>query len=301
MTATRSPHRWVVDFALLAALWGISFLFMRLATLEFGPVPTAALRVAVATAILLPLVAWNGHLPVLRRHWRPVLAVGLVNSALPFACFAFALLHITTGLSSILNATVPLFGAVVAWAWLGERPGVSRTLGLALGFGGVAALTLTRQTGALAGSTGSPMQVLAIGACLFAAFSYAIAANFTRRHLAGLPTQVTAAGSLLGATLALAVPALLTLPTAMPGPLAWMAILASGALSTALAYLLYFRLIETAGPSRTLAVTFAIPVFALAFGALFLGEAITGIMIACGAVVLLGTALSTGLLRLPRS
>ena len=109
---------WITDFVLLAAIWGSSFLFMRMATVEFGPLPTAGLRVAIAAASLLPLLWLRGLAPVLRQHWRPAFLVGLLNSAIPFACFAFALLAITTGLSAILNATVPLFGAVVAWLWL---------------------------------------------------------------------------------------------------------------------------------------------------------------------------------------
>ena len=134
------PRRWIVDFLLLAAIWGSSFLFMRMAAVEFGPVPTAAVRVAIAAAFLLPLLWLRGLAPQLRQHWKAVLVIGLLNSAIPFACFAFALLSITTGLSAILNATVPLFGALVAWLWLNDRLAGSRVLGLVIGFGGIALL-----------------------------------------------------------------------------------------------------------------------------------------------------------------
>ena len=110
----RTTRSWVVDFILLAAIWGASFLFTRIGTVEFGPVPTAAVRVGIATAFLWPLLLLRGLGPQLRRHWKPVFAIGLINSGIPFALFSFALLSITTGLSALLNATVPLFGALIA-------------------------------------------------------------------------------------------------------------------------------------------------------------------------------------------
>ena len=129
----RSKARgWIVDFILLAAIWGSSFLFMRLGAVEFGAVPTAAVRVAIASAFLLPFLVWRGQMPVLRQHWKKIFAIGVLNSGIPFLCFAFALLAITTGLSAILNATVPLFGALVAWWWLRDKPTASRLLGLAI-------------------------------------------------------------------------------------------------------------------------------------------------------------------------
>ena len=109
----RTTRSWVVDFVLLAAIWGSSFLFMRIGAVEFGPLPIAAVRVAIATAFLLPLLLSRGQGPQLRRHWKPVFAIGVVNAGIPFALFAFALLSITTGLSAVLNATAPLFGAVM--------------------------------------------------------------------------------------------------------------------------------------------------------------------------------------------
>ena len=121
--AAQPAPAWMGEFFLLSSLWGASFLFMRLGAAEFGPFPTAGLRVALATVFLWPILVHQGQWPALRKHWRPVLLGGLINSAIPFALYAWAVLHITTGLASILNATVPLFGAVVAWLWLGERIG----------------------------------------------------------------------------------------------------------------------------------------------------------------------------------
>ena len=259
---------WLADFLLLAAIWGSSFLFMRLAAVELGALPTAAIRVAIASLFLLPLMLAKGHWGALRQHWKPVLFVGVLNSGVPFALYSFAVMHITTGFSSILNATVPLFGAVVAWVWLGDKPSLSRTVGLGIGFGGVVLL---------AGGQ----------------------ASFTKKHIPSLPPLVTATGSQIGATLALALPALWFRPDHWPSASAWGSLIVVGVLCTGVAYILYFKLIENSGPARALTVTFLVPVFAIAYGVLFLGESVTAWMLLCGAVILLGTSLSSGLVKLP--
>ena len=295
--AAPAGRAWLVDFVLLGALWGASFLFMRIATVEFGAIPTAAMRTVIATAALLPLLWLRGLAPPLRRHWKVACTLGIVNSAIPFACFAFALLSITTGLSAILNATVPLFGALVAWVWLQDRPSGSRLVGLVVGFAGVALLA-GEQASFKPGASGIA-PAWAVLACLVATMCYAIAASATRRYLSGVPALVTATGSQIGAAIGLALPALWFWPAQMPSLRAWLAITALGVACTGIAYVLYFRLIENAGPVRALAVTFLVPVFALVYGALLLGEAITGWMLLCGAVIVCGTALSTGWLKFP--
>ncbi len=290
---------WLRDFICLAAIWGASFLFTLLGAREFGAIATAGLRVLVAALFLLPLLTVKGHLPGLRQHWRLTFFVGLLNSAIPFACFSYAILSITTGLSSILNATVPMFGALVAWIWLKDRPNGLRILGLAIGFLGVILLAAGKASfkpNASGSSSG-----LAIIACLFACLCYGIAASFTKRFLTGIPPLVTAAGSQCGATLGLALPMLWLWPAQAPSLNAWLAIGVLGELCTGVAYVLYFRLIANAGPSRTLTVTFLIPVFAVVYGVAFLGEAITLWMVLCGAVIICGTALSSGLLTLPKA
>jgi drug/metabolite transporter (DMT)-like permease len=127
----------IAELVALAALWGGSFLFMRIAAPEFGPLALTALRVASATLFLLPLLAWRGQTALLRTHRKAVAVVGLVNSALPFTLFTLAALAINAGLSAILNSTAPLWAAVIAALWLHDRPGASRVLGLAIGFAGV--------------------------------------------------------------------------------------------------------------------------------------------------------------------
>jgi drug/metabolite transporter (DMT)-like permease len=287
----------IIDFIALGAIWGSSFLFMRFAVVEFGAVPTAAMRVGVAAVFLVPLMLAKGHATVFRRNWRAVCLVGVINSALPFVLFSFALLAITTGLSAILNATVPLFGALVAWVWLKDRPTGTRVLGLALGFLGVALLAWDGASFKPNASGVAP--AWAVLACLLATVCYAIAASATKRFLGGLPPLVTATGSQVGAALSLVLPALWLWPQQLPGGRAWLAVAVLGLLCTGIAYVLYFRLIEQAGPAKALAVTFLVPVFAILYGLLFLGERVTPWMLACGAVVVCGTALSTGLLKLP--
>jgi drug/metabolite transporter (DMT)-like permease len=286
---------WVTDFVLLGAIWGSSFLFMRFGTVEFGAVPTAAMRVAIASVFLLPLLVWRKQVHVLREHWKKIFVIGVLNSGIPFLCFSFALLSITTGLSAILNATVPLFGALIAWAWLRDKPGAARALGLAIGFAGVALLAWDKASFKPDASGIAP--AWAVLACLVATVCYGIAGNAAKVYLGGLPALATATGSQIGATLVLALPAIWLWPAHMPSLQAWLALVAVGVLCTGVAYILYFRLIEEAGPARALAVTFIVPVFAVIYGALFLHETVTGWMLFCGGVIVCGTALSTGLLK----
>lgn len=281
---------WRVDFTVLAALWGASFMFMRLGVHEFGALGTAFVRVFIAALFLLAILLVQGKFQELRRHARPVLLIGMVNSGIPFACFAFAVLHISTGLSAILNATVPLFGALIAWAWLNDRLRPAQVLGLFIGFAGVAALAWDETRLKPEGS------LWAVAACLLATVCYGLAGCWTKRYLGGIPPLVTAAGSQIGAALGLVLPALWFWPGQMPSATAWAALLALGVLCTGVAYILYFRIIANAGPSKAFAVTFMIPVFAVFYGTVLLGETLTLWMLLCGAVIVFGTTLSTGLL-----
>lgn len=283
----------LADLAMLAALWGASFLFMRVAVPEFGPVALSAVRVAGAALLLVPLLAARGQLNALRAHWRPIGIVGLTNSALPFLGFAYAAESLDTGLSSIFNSTSPLFAAVIAWAWLGDRLTRARMLGLVIGFGGVVWIAWDR-VGLKAGSAG-----WAVAACIVASLFYGGSSAFARKHLAGVPPLAVAAGSQLSATLALAVPAAVAWPAVMPSAFAWSMTAVLALACTGLAYILYFRLIANVGPVNAIAVTFLVPIFAVLWGGLFLQERLTMPLLAGCAVIFLGTALATGLLRLP--
>jgi drug/metabolite transporter (DMT)-like permease len=287
------------ELLLLAAVWGASFLFMRLGAAEFGPVALASLRVAGASACLLPLLLWRGEGSALLRHWRPLLLVGLTNSALPFLCFGTAALAISGGLSSVFNATTPLWGALLAWVWLHDRPGPGKLLGLAVGFAGV--LWLAWDRAALTSDTAGVSPALAVVACVLATALYGFSANFTRRYLTGVPSMALAAGSQLSASLLLVPLGLLNWPATWPGTSAWWAAAGLAVLCTGLAYVLFFRLIARIGAGNAISVTFLIPGFAVAWGALFLGETVDLTMVMACAVILIGTALVTGLLRWPET
>lgn len=284
-------QRWWPEFLLLGAVWGSTFLFMQLAVVEFGALPTATLRALIGALSLLPLMFWRGHAAALAARWPRVFLAGVLNASLPSAGLAYALLSLTTGVASVVNATVPLFGALLAWAWLGQRPGVAAALGLAGGLAGVAALAWDA-IGVRSGA-GGWSSALAVLAAAGGAASGAYSALYARRYLQGVPPLALAAGSQVGATLGLLVPGLFAWPAAMPGVRAWLGVLGAGVVCTAAGYLLFFRLIEKAGANRAITVTFVMPVFAMFYGLLFLGEQVSAGMLACAVLIIGSTALAT--------
>ena len=294
MNAALRWQRWLPEFVLLGMIWGSSFVFMRMAAQQFGTWTTAWLRVSVALVVLFPLLWLNGHAGVLKKHWKPILGMGVINSAIPFCCYAFAVVYISTGMSSILNATSPLFGALIAWVWLGERPRRWRAVGLLLGFVGVALLAAGMPGGLSMKPGGNGWAILA---CLLATTCYGLGTAFSQRHLQGIAPLATATGSQLGAFVALLVPGIYFWPATTPDSSAWLGLLIVGAMCTGLAYLLYFRLIAKTGAARTLSVTYLIPLFANLIGVGLLGEQITWTMVVFGMVILLGTALANGLFK----
>jgi drug/metabolite transporter (DMT)-like permease len=211
--------------------------------------------------------------------------------------FGVAALAINAGLSSIFNATAPLWGALIAWLWLNDKLSASRVLGLFIGFVGVVFLAWDKAS-FKAGDHGVSAGV-AIGACLLATLCYGFAANYTKQRLAGVPPLAVAAGSQAAATAVLVLPALWFAPQTMPGVTSWGSVAVLALLCTAVAYLLYFRLIAHLGAPRAITVTYLIPVFAVLWGALFLREEITLSMALGCAVILVGTALASGLVTLP--
>jgi drug/metabolite transporter (DMT)-like permease len=281
----------VAELIALAALWGASFLLMRIAAPAFGPVALAGLRVAGAALLLVPLLAAHRQLSELTRHWRAIAAVGLMNSALPFLCFAYAALSINAGVSAIFNSATPLFAAVIAWAWLDDRLTPARVLGLVIGFAGVVWIVWDK-AGFKAGDS-----TWAAAACIAATLCYGVAPSMAKRHLSGVAPLAVAAGSQLAAAVFLALPALLFWPGTPPSPQAWLTASALAFFCTGLAYILYFRLIAHAGPANAVSVTYLVPIFAVAWGGLFLGETLSWPLVAGCAVVFAGTALATGIVR----
>ena len=283
------------ELLLLAALWGGSFLFMRIAAPVLGPVWLIESRVLLAGLALLPLVVRAGAIQEMKHHWRPLFVVGALNSAFPFLLYAFASLSLPAGFTSILNATAPLFGTLVAFVWLKERLSRSQLIGFCLGFMGVVILVGWKTV------VVTPAFVFAVAAGLLAALMYAIAAPYIRTHLQGVSSVVVTTGSQLSAAILL-LPALpFTVPNQVPSATVGLTVLALALLSTSGAYILYFRLIKNVGSTKALTVTYLIPLFAMIWGALVLQEAITlAMVIGCG-LVLLGTAIANNMAAAWRS
>lgn len=274
---------------MLGALWGAAFLFIRIAVPEFGPIALVEVRVAIAAVLLLGWLALRRELGAFRGRWRNLLLIGALNTAVPFALFACATRSIPAGFAAVLNATVPLWGALIGRVVFGEKLGIDRGVGLFVGFVGVVILVAPKLS--VGGET------LAIAAALTASSMYALAAHLTRRMLPGMSSLAISGGSLLASVLLLALPALWLRPVAMPGAAAWGSVIALAIGGTALGYVLYFRLLEHAGPTSAMAVTYLIPMFGMLWGWLFLDEAATATMlIGCG-FILAGVAVATGIVR----
>ncbi len=274
----------VLQLVALAAMWGGSFLFLRIAVPEFGPVPLIALRVAVGALVLLPFLRQRGEWPQFRTHARHLFVLGAVNAAIPFPLFALATLHVTAGFAAILNATAPLFAALVAGFWLRERLGVIAIAGLCIGFGGVIMLV---------GESPGTDTGIAILAGLTGSLMYGVSASYVKRHLSAVSSWVTTAGSFSFAALMLGVPALWQWPDQWPSLRAWTAALLLAVLCTSIPNIHYFRLLLRIGPTRAMTVAFMIPGFAMLWGGLVLGERVTWSMLVDGFVVLVGIALVT--------
>lgn len=281
------------QLVLLAALWGASFLFIRLAVPEFGPLWLVSVRVLAGALFLVGAAALlRRQLPV-RGNTPHFLVLGLLNTALPFALFSFAAGSLSASLLSIFNSTAPLWGVVFGIMLSRRLPAASTIAGLVAGCGGVA-LLVTRDASALAAGSALP-----VAAAVLAPLCYGLASHYARRCTGHLDPFAVANGSMWGA-LACCLPALLFVAPPAGGELATLspralgAALALGVLCTGLAYLIYFRLIRDIGAASALTVTFLIPLFGILWGALFLGEVVSSATVFGAGLVLLGTALVTG-------
>ena len=264
----------------LAAIWGASFLFIRIASPAFGVIATADVRMLIAGAALAAYYALTGFDVQWRRWWRYYLAIGVLNSVLPFLLFGYGALYLTVGLLVVLNATSPMWGALLSALVLRERLSPGRIAGLLIGVAGVAIVS---------GAEASD-RWLAVIAGLAAAFCYGLTGVVMRRWAKETSPRGMAAGSLLTGGVLLA-PLLAATPPTWPGLPVALALLALGLVCGAIAYVLYFRLFADIGATGALTVTYLIPLFGMAWGALFLGEAITPAMLAGALVVIVGTVL----------
>jgi drug/metabolite transporter (DMT)-like permease len=265
---------------LLAAIWGASFLFVRIAAPVIGPVATADLRMLIAGAALLAYYAVTGFDAQWRLRWRQYLAIGVLNSAVPFLLYAYAALELSVGLLAVLNATSPMWAALLGIVALREALTKRRLAGLIVGMAGVAIVC----------GPEASTRWLSIAAGLGAALCYALTGIALKRWGHGAPARGMAVGTqltgglLLLPLLAISPPGNITLGVAG-------AMLALGVVCGALAYVLYFRLVADIGATGALTVTYLIPLFGILWGALALGEALTAARVLGAIVVTLGTVL----------
>ena len=290
-TTAPMQTRHLVELILLAALWSASFLFMRVSAPEFGPVPLVEVRTIAAALFLLPFVYAKKQLSVLITHWRPILVLAILTTALPYSLMSYSILYAPAGYVSILNATVPMLSAVVAFFWLKERPGPLGVMGLAIGFLGIFLLASDKA------SVDQSAGLLPVIATLTAALSYALSANYIRKNLSGISPVAISAGTQVLAAIVLLPFAIYAWPThQLSGPI-WLNAIALGVFSTAIALVLFYRLASEVGPTRAVLVAYLIPVFSLFWGYIFLGEIVTREMYLGGLLTLVGVAFTTGFVR----
>jgi drug/metabolite transporter (DMT)-like permease len=272
-----------LELAALGAIWGASFLFMRIAAGDFGPIPLVEVRLALGSLVLLPFL-WRSRAVFPRALWPKIALIGAINSAVPFMLFAWGAERAPAGIGAIANAMTVLFTALVGCLFFGEKIGGKRAFALFTGFAGVVVLASGKTAGASIG--------LAVAAGAAASFLYGIGINLVRRHLTGLPPAAVASAT-LGTS------ALLTLPFALASwprhaiPMhSWLSAGLLGVICTGAAFVMYYRLIARIGANRASTVTYLIPVFGVAWAWLLLDEPLTLTMGIAGALILGSVALS---------
>ncbi|NRR30126.1 DMT family transporter [Oxalobacteraceae bacterium] len=274
----------------LAAIWGGSFLFMRIAAPVLGATVLIGYRVLFAALFLGAIALYLRKPLALRQHWKHYLILGLFNSALPFLLFAFAARTLSASVLAVLNATTPMWGALIGAIWARQMVSAKLLLGLVLGTCGVALLVGFDHVSSRPGAG------LAIAAVLFASLNYGIASNYAKNAKAaqGVDSFANAHGSMWASTL-LVLPALPFFPSPGEPTIGIMgAVIALGVLCSGVAYLIYFKLLQDIGAASTLTVTFLSPLFGILWGVLFLHETLGWYTFAGAAIVIAATALVTG-------
>lgn len=277
--------RWIdpLEITVLGAIWGASFLFMRVAAPQFGPFALVEVRLALGALVLLPFL-WRARDAFPPRLWPKLALIGAINSAVPFLLFAWAAERAPAGVGAICNAMTVLFTALVGALFFGERIGMGRSLTLLAGFAGVVVLASARIAGAEVGP--------AVAAGASAALLYGVGINLVRRHLAGLPAAAVAAATLSCAALLVLPFALTHWPERMPDARAWTSAALLGVVCTGLAFVMYYRLIARIGAGRASTVTYLVPLFGVAWAWWLLDEAPTLRMAIAGVLILGSVAMS---------
>jgi len=284
-SAPTAIQRWLTPLELttLGAIWGASFLFMRVAAKDFGPFALVEVRLLLGAAVLMPLL-WRARTQFTATYWYRIAFIAAINSAIPFSLFAWAAQRAPAGIGAITNAMAVMFTALVAFALYGEKIGAKRATGLLAGFVGVTVLASGKTAGvsvwpaALAGTT--------------AALMYGFGANLIRRQLTGLPAGAVAAATCVCAAALLSPLAYFTWPAAPIPRISWLCAILLGMLCTGIAYFLYYRLLYRIGPQRASTVTYLVPLFGVVWAWMLLGEPLTATMGIAGLLILGGVAIS---------
>lgn len=279
------PYKTIAYFIFLAAVWGASFMFMRVGVPEFGAYVFAGLRVGIAGLVLLPLLLNRQRLAQYKANWLKLSLIGLVSTGMPFMLFSFAAYQLQAGVLSVINASVPVMTGLIAHFFFRDYLSKQQFIGLVVGILGVVLLVFD----GLQGGGGSVWAfVAALGACL----CYAIGGNLAKRYLSGIaPMTIAASGLLTSGVLMLPV-VIGFFPTAPVSWQAWGSAIAVAVVSTAIAMTMYYQLIQLIGPTKTVTVTLLIPLFGIFWGVLLLNENISQDMLLGSAVILAGTALT---------
>jgi drug/metabolite transporter (DMT)-like permease len=281
--AAQRDWRTPLELLALGAIWGGSFLFMRIAANPFGPFALVEVRLALGALVLLPFL-WRERAHFRAGMWPKLAMIGAINSAIPFLLFAWAAQRSPAAVGAICNAMTVLFTALVGFLFFGQKIGVRRSLALLVGFVGVVVLATSKAGGLSVGG--------AVVAGSTAALLYGFGINLVRKHLAGIPPAAAAAATLSCAALLVLPFAATHWPAAPIAAGAWASAIAIGVLCTGYAFLLYYRLIQRIGPARAATVTYLVPVFGAGFAWLFLGEPVTPAMLAAGGLILGSVAAS---------
>ncbi len=275
----------------LGAIWGGAFALMRVAVPEFGPFAMVGLRIGFAALVLLPFIANQKNWSLIRKRRGAFLAVGMTTSGASFPLMAYATLHLGAGIGAVLNGLTPVFTALIAWAWLKQKLAPVQALGIGIAWCGVALLASGRGLSGPTESLWDASHIVPFLAAILGTFLYGASANLAKVYLGDVTPTLVSGGSLLFAAIVDLPIAYFYWPSQLPSLGAWTAVLILGVGCTAMAYILYFRLVERIGVSRAISVTFLVPVFGIAWGALFLNESISAPKVGAALLILAGTAL----------
>jgi drug/metabolite transporter (DMT)-like permease len=283
--AAAPTGRWrtPLELTVLGAIWGGSFLFMRVAASDFGPLPLVEVRLALGGLVLAPFL-WRARAQFSLRLWLLIFGIAAINAVTPFALFAWGAERAPAGIGAITNAMTVMFTVLVAFVFFGERISARRVIGLTAGFIGVAVLA----SGKTAGASVWPAALAGTAASV----CYGFGINLVRRHLTGYPSAAVAAANLLAGSVLLAPFALYSWPAHTIPAGSWVSAALLGVLCTGVAFVLYYRLIARIGAPRASTVTYLIPLFGVIWAWLLLGEPLTPTMAVAGALILSGVALS---------